>query len=196
MLIVEEIVDGLAQALEAGLSAASLAVPVVRGVMVQRAGTVEAVWSLPRLVLIPGDLQLDKSAAAGRSAEIVEIIDPAPDSDPEDGIVRVVMRRGRFELPLELWVYTQTRFERIAIAAVVEAVLQPFIAGEPADLRIALINSYNSSARVWLDAFEPRDQETQEEDFAAARWRLAAAASLLSHTDRPKIAAIVEEEEV
>lgn len=194
-LIAEDVVNGLATLLEAALAAGWPALKVVRGVLVQRAGQEEARWALPRIVIIPGEMQRDEAAAAGLASEIYAMIDPAPDSDPEDDLVRVVMRRGRVELPVELWLYTATRAERLPLYAAIEALLQPFDSGEAADLRIVCPNSYNSTARLWVDAFEARDQETQEEDFAAARWRLTAAASILSHMDRPKITATVEEEE-
>lgn len=195
-LVAEDIVDQLATLLETALAAASRPdVVVVRGVLVQRAGQEEARWSLPSIVIIPGEMQRDEAAAAGRASEIYALIDPAPGSDPEDDLVRVVMRRGRVELPVEIWIYTQTRADRLPLYALVEAVLQPFDGGEGADLRVTLPNSYNSKARIMVDAFEARDQETQEEDFAAARWRATAAASILSHMDRPKITATVEDEE-
>lgn len=188
--ITTDVVDQLATALEEALDAADVSCAVRRGSPVVRAGVSsneegEASFAAPLLVVMPGDAQRE---SAGR-ADVYAVIDPSP-VDAEK--VRVIWRRGRVVLPLELWLYTLDKTSREPIARIVERVLEPLASGEPADLFLSLPSSYDATARVWVELYETRDEEMRAEEMACALWRMRAAASLLEHADAPRVVNTVE----
>lgn len=188
--IVTDVVDQLATALEEALADAAITCEVRRGSPVERAGYAldagaEASFAPPLLAIMPGAAQRQ---SAGR-AEVYAEIDPSPAGA---GLVRVIWRRGRVELPLELWLYTLDKTSREPIAAVVERVLEPLASGEPGDLMLELPASYDALARLWVEGYETRDEEMRAEEIACALWRVRAAASLLDHADAPSVVNTVE----
>jgi len=188
--IVTDVLHGLATRLETALAVAGLVCEVHRGSPVVRAGAqfnsaAEAAFLAPLIVILPGAAE---RTSAGR-AEVYSVIDPSPDDAAQ---TRIIWRRARVELALELFLYTPSKTAREPIARVVESVLEPLELGEPRDLSLVLPSSYNALARCWVEGYETRDQELRAEEIACALWRLRAAASLLEHADRIRITNSVE----
>lgn len=168
------VIDALATALETALSPAYPDAVVRRGPEVRGDGDARAELTFPTLALSWSDAVETPDVSIYKEIEI--------DADN----VRVVWRRARLELPVDLWIYTATKTQRLDVLNKIREVLYPFIDGEPRDLWLELTDYYDARARYYSERPSNRDDQSASEGYATALIRVRAATSLLHHQDYEK----------
>lgn len=181
------IVDALATRLEAAFTAAALDVAVYRGASVDASGDARLMYDEPCVVLLPGNQQ-DEGGLLGSTLQ--REIDPSPD-DPTK--IRMIWLRGFRSLDLDLWIYTQTKTARDAIAPSIRAALLPYgVDHMPRSLMLTLSDLYSSKARLDVLSEQSRDESGGGDGYAAYLIRLRASFGLLDHHDVARATRTVE----
>lgn len=97
----------------------------------------------------------------------------------------IIYRRGYYSATIDLWLYTQSKTQRLELEDVLTDILYPLVDGNPRDLEIEIANYFGAGVRFVVLGSTNKDSEVADHGYAAKMYRVRAHTVRLQRVVRP-----------